>query len=491
MAEENTGIQQAGSLPVVENHYCPSEIVDIFSDFLSRAGLGSKVVFVTGIYLKTAKQNYGGFFYDTLRDQNSDQELTLKMPQNLRDDLDGGSLITVGGTIYKNSGNKGNIQLGFRVTRVSTIQQQAVSEEDMKRSELRNLKTQRGFANVDSILENILMKGERPHIALVFATSSITMSDFDAGKHAAEASMDFDEYRVNFASSHDLCSALERIDTMKYDVISLVRGGGSGIEHLDDLNVIEAVVGLKTPFICAVGHVEEKIFIKLVSDKVAPTPNGLGSWFSELAEKVTKTRQDSIAVITKQVQKQFQERLDVQVKQNKELNEKLAALTKQSEEAQKQNAEGNKKLTEQLAEANKKNGELSETIKGIKQQAEETQKQNAENSKKLTEQLADANKKNGEMAQTLQVQTKAHAEQMAALNKNLEEFKKSSEEQSKQQSEVLQGFQKSNADLVSRNASLTSEIEQLKANTSKGIPSWVVWGMAAVIMILTIVLCVR
>ena len=153
--QDSNLIPQGNGLPQAVTSYCPSEIVDIFSDFLSRAGLGSKVVFVTGIYARTAKQSYGGWFYDTLKDQNSDQELSLMIPQGLRDDLENGSLVTVGGTVYKKAGNRGNIQLGFKVSRVETLQQQAVSEEDMKRAELRARKTQKGFFNVDGILENI------------------------------------------------------------------------------------------------------------------------------------------------------------------------------------------------------------------------------------------------------------------------------------------------------------------------------------------------
>ena len=445
------------ALPVPDNHYCPSEIVDIFSDFLSRAGLGSKVVFVTGIYLKTARQQYGNYFYDTLRDQNSDQELSLMVPQGLRDDIEHGSLVTVGGTIFKKAGNKGNIQLGFKVSRVETLQQQAVSEEDMKRSELRNRKTQKGFSNVDAILENILMKGERPKVALIFATSSITMSDFDAGKHAAEASIDFTEYRANFASPSELCGTLAEADGAGFDILALVRGGGSGIEHLDDLAVIEAVVGLKTPLICAVGHVEEKIFIKLVADKVAPTPNGLGSWFSETAEKVTKTRQDSIAVITEQVKKQFQERLDVQTKQNKELQDKLNALTKQ---------------------------------------AGDTQKQNTDNAQKLAAQLSEANKKNGEMAKTLQDQTKAHNEQMQALNKTLEDFKKSSAENAQKQGEVLAGLQKSNSDLVKKNAEANKALADAQtrlaqAQKSSGNSTGIIIAVIIAIVILIAIFALR
>lgn len=449
---------------VPDNHYCPSEIVDIFSDFLSRAGLGSKVVYVMGIYLKTARQVYSGFYYDTLRDQNSDQELTLKMPQPLRDELEAGSLVCIGGTVYRNAGNKGNIQLGLKVSLVDTIQQQAVSEEDMKRSELRAIKTQKGFRNVDTILENILMKGERPEVALVFATSSITMADFDAGKHAAEASMDFFEYRVNFASPADLCSTLRDVDGCGYDLICLIRGGGSGIEHLDDLAVIETVVGLETAFICAVGHVEEKLFLKLVSDKVAPTPNGLGSWFSETVEKVVKTRQDSIAVITEQVKKQFQERIDAQTKQNAELQEKLKALTRQAEESTKQNAEASRKMTEQHAADNKK----------------------------LQDQLAEANKKNGEMTEAMRKQTQEHSEQMKALNASLESFKKDSAQQSRQHNETLQAIQKSNADLIGKNTALNEELSRTRsilaeAQAGKQKVPAITYVLAAACVILAII----
>ena len=455
---QDTGIiPQETTQPQAVTAYCPSEIVDIFSDFLSRAGLGSKVVYVTGIYARTARQAYGGWYYDTLKDQNSDQELSLMIPQALRDSLENGSLVTVGGTVYKKAGNRGNIQLGFKVSRVETLQQQAVSEEDMKRAELRSRKTQKGFSNVDAVLEGILMRGERPKVALVFAASSITMADFDAGKHAAEASMDFTEYRVNFSSAKDLCDLLTRVDTYGFDVMALVRGGGSGIEHLDDLAVLEKVVSLDTPLICAVGHVDEKLFLKLVSDKVAPTPNGLGQWFSDLAEKVSKTRQDSVAVITRQVQKQFQERLDTQVKQNKDLQEKLAALTKQAEASQKQSAEDSKKLAEQLAEANKKNGELAKTIEG---------------------------------------QSKTHAEQMKTLNETLDGFKKESAEQAARQGETLSNLQKSYSELQQQNSRLNGDLtkareELAKATSGAGKINGITVFLLVAVILLVILLVVK
>lgn len=72
---------------------------------------------------------------------------------------------------------------------------------------------------------------------------------------------------------------LKKVDKLQYDIIAIVRGGGGGIEKLDDLKVLAAIIELKTPIIGAIGHVEEKLFIKQLVDKCAPTPNGLGQYF--------------------------------------------------------------------------------------------------------------------------------------------------------------------------------------------------------------------
>lgn len=446
-------IQPAESQSANVQVYCPSEIVDIFNDFLSRTGMGTKVVLVTGIFLKTAKQVYSGYYYDTLKDQNSDQELSLRIPQSLRDGLDNGSLVTIGGTIYRQPGNRGSIQLGLKVSRVETLQQQAVSEEDMKRAELRSAKKQKGFKNVESLLESILMRGERrPRVALIFAEASITRTDFDCGKRAAEASYDIEEYRANFSRPQEVCGLLDRLDGSGYDVLALVRGGGSGIECLDNLDILAKVAVLKTPVICAVGHPEERLFIKVIADAEVPTPTGLGQWLSDLAEKVSKTRQDSIAVITKQVEKQFSDRIATQEKQNKELHERLSALTKQAEASQKQTGESNRNLQNQLTEANKKNGEL---------------------------------------ARQIETQAKSHAEQMKTLNETLSGFKKESAVQAAKQNETLTSLQKNYRDLQQQNTRLSSDLVRAREDLAKASSgSGKVNGLTVVLMIVAVILLI-
>lgn len=208
------------------------------------------------------------------------------------------------------------------------------------------------------------------------------MADFNAGIKAEQSAIDFQEYRVSFADAGELSKTLAQIDAMNHDVMAIIRGGGSGIEHLNDLNVLEAVISLKTPLIVAVGHVEEKLFIKQLADKVSPTPNGLGAYFSDVVEKVSEQKNKSRAVLAEQIKKQFQEQIETANKQNKELQTQLAQLNKTSEESQKQHKV-------QIEEANKQNKDLQVKLEQLNKTLGESQKSHAEQMTALQKQMKD------------------------------------------------------------------------------------------------------
>lgn len=266
---------------VPQNMYKPSEIIGIFNSILARQSVNAQVVYLRGVYLANPKESPWAYCYDTLRDEDGQEELTLRITQQQRNNLKNGNLVEVGGIISRNISGKGYIQIILNVSRIEIVKDQAVDESEIKRLELRQKKSSSGFKNVDTIIEGLLYTDNRPKIALLFAQTSITLSDFEAGINAAKAAIDFDEYRTNFSNPAEFVSQLKYIDSLKYDIVAIIRGGGGGIEKLDDLTVLNAIVELKTPVICAIGHVEEKLFIKQIVDKVAPTPNGLGQYFSE------------------------------------------------------------------------------------------------------------------------------------------------------------------------------------------------------------------
>ena len=381
----------------------PSEILNIFSDYLAKNVTSSKVTFIRGIYFKKKFDPSWKNAYDIVRDENDQREITIVIPPSLRDGLKDGALVLLGGNINRTLKDNGTIQLQLYVTRADIVQDQAISEEDMKRAEIRNAKSRLGYKNVDSILEDILYRGQRPRVALVFATTSITMSDFNAGKDAASSQIDFTEFRVPFSKPQEVAELLSQLDQdNSYDAIALVRGGGGGIEALDDLIVLESVMNLTTPLICAVGHVEEKIFIKNIADKVAPTPNGLGAYFKDMVESVAEKRSKSRAALVEEVKKQYIQQIETAEKQNKSLQEQIEKMTKASNAAQ----ENFKKQSEDMG---KQLHTLQESLKSM-------QKSNEEQTKTFNDNLSALQKTNQQLQESLNNATAQATKAVAELS---------------------------------------------------------------------------
>ena len=398
--------ETTNNLPTV-TYYTPVELVGIYRNFLER-GKSNGVVWLRGIYIQRPSQNnQWSAYYDELRDVDTNTSITLKINRQDRQRLKPNSLVQIGGLIELNPFTNGTIQIVVSVTRFEIIKDQFVTEQDIKRSEIRIAKTKRGFKNVDAVLEDKLFRDERPKVALIFASTSITMADFNAGVNAAAVKIDFTELRQSFGNGASLAVFLKQQDEMQFDTIALIRGGGNGIEALDDIAVLQTVSEMKTPIICAIGHVGEELFLKSIADKVAPTPNGLGQYFSEMVESVAAKRNKSRADLIQEVKKQFQKQLEDSNKKNKELLAQIEKMTKQQQEQTKANKENIDKLNEQnkknLEAQQKKNDEaLAKFQAQSKQQMEQSQKQNAA----LQKQLADLSKSQKESLDKLTEQNK-------------------------------------------------------------------------------------
>jgi len=293
--------------------------------------------------------------------------------------------------------------------------------------ELRQLKASKGFKNVDALLESLLFKEQPPKIALLLAEGSITLSDFNAGIKAAKSAIDFHEHRTPFSKNKELVAKLQQLDSGGYNALAIVRGGGSGIESLDDLEVLRVISELKTPIIGAIGHVEDDLFIKKILDKVVPTPTGLGHYFSELVEQVSEEMSRSRAVLTEKIRKQFESQLAASQKQNKELQERLSKL----DQTQKKNTEtmqqATKQLEGQLAASQRQNKELQDRLSKLDQ----TQKQHSEAMQEVSKQQLKQNtvlqeqlKHLGDSLKSSQEQNKRMQEKLDHANRQKEQLER-------------------------------------------------------------------
>ena len=448
--------EHAISSPSQVTIYNPNEIINLFSESLSRRGPG--IVNVRGIYHRGKGGNYGGYFYDSLKDEFSPYEMSIKIPEGLRSGLEDGNLVEMRGTVDRKVNNYCTVQLQLNVTGVAVVQEQTISEGDLRRIEIRKKKASSGYRKVDNILESAIFADRRPSVALVFADSSITDADCDAGKEAAAVQIDFREYRVSFARPEAFIATLRQADSDGHDVICVVRGGGSGLEALENLDVLDCIAGMEAAVVTAVGHAADKVFINEIADLEIGTPSLLGSYFKDMVEKVAKKKADSTAALTKKIEAQFKEQIDTARKQNAELQKKFDELSKNS-------AEATKKHDEQVKAAQEQNRALQEKITKMTESARETQKINKEQNDSLQAQL--------------KIITEANRKQGDALTRKIGEMQGNITSLTEKNAQINREL----SEAVSRNSSLQAELAQAKANGGSKVLTIILAVISVVLLI--------
>ena len=433
----------SNNIPAPVNLFRPSEIIGILRNHLATGQVNQRVVCLRGIYFKGSYVNqYFHTATDRLVDESTSDELSLSMPLNLRDDLENGNVITVHGILDRSITNKGLIQIVLKVTEVEKIKELAVSEDEIKRTELRRIKSEKGFKNVDSLLESLLYQDKRPQIALVYAETSITNDDFEKGVQAARTHIDFKEYRVSFAKTKAFCQTLKQLDTMNYDVVAIIRGGGAGLEALDEVELLETLVNMNTAWMYGAGHEGEKLFILNIADKAIAIPHALGTYFRDITDGVVQKRNNSRAALVKEVEGQFKKQIEDSNKKNQELTKQLEALQKQN----KAQTEASNKKIEELTKAQK---EHEKVVKAM-----------AEQHKKATE---EANKLHKTQNESLQKANTRLQEQLKTQGKTLTDLQEQTKKQQEEMNKSLGKMQEANNQLQKNLAAITTQnTESLK-----------------------------
>lgn len=365
------------NLPAV-NYFTPVELVGIYRNFLQRRG-ENNVIWLRGIYIQKPQQGNWSAYFDDLRDVNSQITVTLKVDKNFERPQTN-SLVQVAGIVEMNTFTNGTIQIVFCVTRFNIVKDQFFSEAELKRIELKQKKSATLSKNVNLEIGQVLYEGKRPRIALIIAANTRTQGDFEDGLRNARAAIDFEEFRVPFTHTTELCDTIKRLDEGGYTAIAIYRGGGvDSNTDVDKPEVLEVVVNMKTPFISGVGHKPEPIFLRQVADAWTATPQGLGQFFSEIVEDIAAKRNNSRAALVDEVKKQFQKQLEDSDKKNKELLAQVKKFNESLTKMQNTNGELSKslqKLTAQNTQAAKDLNDAKERQRQLEKQLEEALSKN-------------------------------------------------------------------------------------------------------------------
>ena len=305
--------------------YTPFSIVSVFQAHIPPTNQEKKLVELSGVYKAEGQRVYGGFYYDSLLDeQQTDYKLKLKVPANLRNQLPNNQVIQFVGFITRKVSNYGQIELQANISEIIDTRKKKITDKDLKEIEVLQRKRDIGYKNSDEFLRNKIYKNEMINIVFLIGDNAIVENDvyalFTSGRDQFNIICD----RCNFNSVPALTAKVEKYKNSDQEIICLVRGGGGYLERFDDPDLASELIQLPKILISALGHTDDVTLVEKIADKSLPVPAALGHYLTSIVEESSESFANSKAKIisdTKQlISKQFEESIN-------NLNQQITATT--------------------------------------------------------------------------------------------------------------------------------------------------------------------
>lgn len=291
--------------------YTPQALLHALGNSL-QSPLFNEVFRIKGIHKHGKGVNYNGVYYDILRDENSDSNVTLVTPERLRASLPDGQLIEASAFLTKRfQASTGRIDLILTLNELFSRKTNPVNEEETKALAVLRQKASGGYKDADTFIRKRLFAQQPIRITILVGTTAIVDQDIKHQIREAVAAYKIEYVRINLAQSAEIIRALKSHgDT---DILVIARGGGENLQVFDHPALAEIALGLRPIFMTAIGHSADEPLLQKVADKSFITPTALGQYLHDLYNKTIDEFNDSktkmIGDLTKQIELNYQTRL--------------------------------------------------------------------------------------------------------------------------------------------------------------------------------------
>ena len=286
---ENSNTEAIKHKDISVKSYTPSELIIIMGRVVKNNIPAAELVSITGIFkLSKPSMCYGdNNYYDHIVDASTNAELLLLIPNELHDGLeDGSNIVVISMLELKTKAYSGKYEVALRVTRIVSTSSPLMTNTKQELLNCHTIKAQRGFKNVDTLIEDTVEKGRKLRLLAVYPLNSLAPDDFKAGLGSNFGEdIELNESRVNFADPQALRQCLYNADNGSFDIIALLRGGGEGLSQLDNPLIAEALARLNTAWLYGIGHENDQLFIRNIADKAEPAPKAAGIYIQSHIER--------------------------------------------------------------------------------------------------------------------------------------------------------------------------------------------------------------
>lgn len=170
--------------------FTPASLLTCYNSAL-KVAVEAYPITVQGIYRPDRMNKlYGGVFYDRLIQESGKEELVIKVRPAQREQLSGKAekLITIYGFVNRKVRPDSVIGVSLDLESVLNVEESKVSEDEKQFWNLQREKAQSGKKDVSLLFKNRLFSNEKPRVALLWATSSCTRTEFNNAAGNARAS---------------------------------------------------------------------------------------------------------------------------------------------------------------------------------------------------------------------------------------------------------------------------------------------------------------
>ena len=328
--------------------YSPGSVIGIFSNAL-KLNATVNLIYLKGRYSFGGGKAYGNYFYDLLFSEGDNISIGIRISSLLRSKITNNEIYTLRGYIEKNVKNS-SIELRFVVDEIIQQEERSISEEELQRYELIQKKLETGSRDLETLIRDKMLKGEKIRIANIYGNNAIVQKDFSEGLDVSGQYFEIDDHSCNITSSTAIISKLNDISPLDYDIVALVRGGGDrqSMETFNNIQLSELFIELNTVTITAIGHTVDETLLDKLADKRFHLPHDYGAGLHAIVEKLSHERSNSRALlideVKKDVSKQFSEQVKTLTEQLFKRNEEFQKL---QESSVKQLQDTQKSFTEQ------------------------------------------------------------------------------------------------------------------------------------------------
>lgn len=302
--------------------YTPSALLHTVGNSLT-SPLLHRVFAARGVYRAGKGVNYNGSYYDILKDEFTDNNMALVVPERLRPQLRDGQLVEVSVYLSKRfQASSGRIDLLLTLNELLAKKEKPVDEQATKSLELLQKKANAGYKDADSFIRKRLFEQRPIRVTVIVGQGAIIDQDIKHQLREAIVAYDFRYIRANLSQVSEITLALRSNE--ETDILVIARGGGENMGIFNNPAISETALRLRCIFITALGHTADEPLLQKIADKFFITPTALGGYFHDLYNKTLDDLNNSktklIADLSKQIELSYQHKVQ-------DLENRMAEMT--------------------------------------------------------------------------------------------------------------------------------------------------------------------